>query len=186
MRLQPSVWPNLLSTVRLVAAFPLFVLLLEGRLWWSLGVFSLAALTDALDGFLAKRYSWQSPTGAFLDPLADKLLVFSVFAALVLTGATPPWLFWTVWGRDATMGLAVLVCYVWRGPFWVVPTRLSKVSMAFQVVYLVLTLAFLLQKTPPPPLWTGFEGLVAALAILSGIEYLIRFRRRGSHEPVRG
>ncbi len=186
MRLQPSFWPNLLSTARLVAALPLFVLLLEGRLWWSLGIFSLAAFTDALDGFLAKRYSWQSATGAFLDPLADKLLVFSVFAALMLTGATPPWLFWTVWGRDAAMGLAVLVCYVWRGPFWVVPTLLSKVSMTLQVVYLVVTLVFLLQKISFPPFWTGFEGLVAAFALLSGIEYLIRFRRRGSHEPVRG
>ncbi len=186
MRLRSPLWPNLLSTARLVAAPPLFVLLLEGRLWWSLGVFSLAALTDALDGFLAKRYSWQSATGAFLDPLADKLLIFSAFAALVVTGVTPPWLFWTIWGRDAAMGLAVLVWYAWRGPFWVVPTRLSKASMALQILYLLLTLIFLLQKKPFPTLWTGFEELVAALTLLSGIDYLIRFRRRAGHEPVQG
>jgi cardiolipin synthase len=184
MRLRSSHWPNLLSFARLLVAPPLFVLLLEGRLWWSLGLFAGAAVTDALDGFLAKRHAWQSATGAFLDPLADKLLIVSTFAALVLTGTVPPWLFWTVWGRDAAMGLGVLVCYARRGPFQVVPTRLSKVNTSLQILYLILTLVILLRKQPFPVWWINCSALVAVITVLSGIEYLIRFWNRKNHEPI--
>ncbi|EQD71864.1 phosphatidylglycerophosphate synthase, partial [mine drainage metagenome] len=80
-------WPNFLSSLRLVATLPLFVLIVENQFRWAWTVLAFAAFTDVLDGWLAKRFDWQSVWGAFLDPLADKLMILGVFGALTLIGA---------------------------------------------------------------------------------------------------
>ncbi|MHB1543962.1 MAG: CDP-alcohol phosphatidyltransferase family protein [Gammaproteobacteria bacterium] len=172
-----SRWPNILSSLRLVATVPLFVLIVENHFRWAWMVLAFAALTDVLDGWLAKRFDWQSAWGAFLDPLADKLMILGVLGALTLIGATPLWLLLVVWGRDAVIACGVLVYYAWLGPFRIIPTALSKASTFIQVLYLLVTLGFVSQDLSLPISWRLAAWLVAFFAIGSGFDYFYRYAR---------
>ena len=86
--------PNLLCVLRILLVFPVALWILQGRYPAVLGLFALAAFTDALDGFLAKRFGWTSELGKVLDPAADKLLLVTVFVCLSVVGLAPWWLFW--------------------------------------------------------------------------------------------
>ena len=172
-----SRWPNLLSLLRLALSFPLFVLIVENHFRWAWGVLVLAAFTDVLDGWLAKHFGWQSAWGSFLDPLADKLMILAGFGALTLIGATPLWLLFVVWGRDAVIAAGVLVYYTLRGPFRIFPTTLSKASTLVQVLYLLATLGSVSQDLPLPGGWRLAAWLVALLALFSGIDYFYRYAR---------
>ena len=83
--------PNALCVLRIILIGPIAALLLQGRLSLALLVFAFAALTDVLDGYLAKRFSWQTELGKRLDPLADKLLLVTVFVVVALLGKAPVW-----------------------------------------------------------------------------------------------
>lgn len=92
--------PNLISVIRIVLVLPIIYLLWNKQYQMTLALFIIAGLSDALDGFLAKRYDWTSQLGSFLDPLADKLLLVSCFLVCVLTGLMPAWLFIVILLRD--------------------------------------------------------------------------------------
>ena len=79
--------PNIISSLRIVLVIPIAWSLLQHRLGLTLAMFGVAALSDAADGFLAKRFGWQSAAGAVLDPIADKLLLATMFVVLALLGS---------------------------------------------------------------------------------------------------
>ncbi len=172
-----SGWPNFLTSLRLVAAIPLFVLVIESRFRWAWALLAFAVLTDVCDGWLAKRFDWQSAWGAFLDPLADKLMILAMFGALALIGVTPFWLLVVIWGRDAMIAVGVLGYYAWHGPFRIMPTVLSKASTFTQALYLLVTLGFVSLGFSPPIWWQLATWLVASLAIGSGLDYFLRYAR---------
>jgi CDP-diacylglycerol--glycerol-3-phosphate 3-phosphatidyltransferase len=94
--------PNALAIARAVAVVPVIALLATPALAaWALAVFSVASLTDAVDGPIARRLRAATPLGAFLDPLADKVLVLGTLAALLVHGAVPAWAVVLILGRDA-------------------------------------------------------------------------------------
>src|SRR5262249_44097708 len=101
--------PNLLTALRLACAPFTALLLVDHDYRSALAVFAFAGLTDALDGFLAKRYGLDTRVGAWLDPAADKLLMLASFLALTYVAVTPPWLTVLVLARDAAIVLAVLL-----------------------------------------------------------------------------
>src|SRR5580704_15725418 len=84
--------PNIISVIRILLVVPIALALANQRLALSIALFALAAISDAADGFLAKRFGWQSELGAVLDPLADKLLLATVFVALAWLRLIPLWL----------------------------------------------------------------------------------------------
>src|SRR3972149_78044 len=84
--------PNFITLGRVILVPVVFWLLVSGQTQPAFVVFVLAGLSDAVDGFLAKRYGWTTELGAYLDPLADKLLIVSIFVALGVRGALPSWL----------------------------------------------------------------------------------------------
>src|SRR5690349_11831815 len=92
--------PNAITTSRMVLAVPLAWLVLAREFDEALVVAMIAGASDALDGYLAKRYRWQSWLGGVLDPLADKLMLMAAFTALTIETAIPAWLFGLVVGRD--------------------------------------------------------------------------------------
>jgi cardiolipin synthase len=92
--------PNLICVVRIILVWPIVVALLDGRYGLALVLILVAGASDGLDGFLAKHFNWQSRMGGLLDPLADKLLLVSVFVALSMTGLVPLWLTAVVISRD--------------------------------------------------------------------------------------
>lgn len=177
MNWRGPIWPNLLSSLRLLATIPLFVLIVDNHFQWAWIVLALAALTDVADGWLAKHMGWQSASGAFLDPLADKLMILGVLGALTLIGAIPLWLLIIVWGRDALIALGILAYLALHGSIQIKPILLSKASTFVQVVYLLAALGYVSLDLSLPLWWHQAAWLVAVLTLGSGCEYFYRYAR---------
>lgn len=133
--------PNALTLIRLVLIAPFLVLLYQQEYVNAFYIFILAGFTDGLDGWLARYFHWQSFFGAFVDPLADKLLIAASFISLALIGSLPWWLVILVFSRDLTISFGVLAWY------WLIqrkldfkPTNLSKINTMFQLALLTLCL----------------------------------------------
>src|SRR5687767_7640096 len=95
--------PNALCVLRMILAVPVAWLLARDQYGATLGVFAFAAVTDALDGFLAKRFGWESELGKILDPLADKVLLVTSFITLTVVTHVPLWLAILVVSRDVVI-----------------------------------------------------------------------------------
>ncbi len=79
MGLKPRDIPNMICIMRIILVLPTIFAMLTERFGWALTLFAIAAVSDGLDGYLARRFDWRSRLGSFLDPLADKLLMVSVY-----------------------------------------------------------------------------------------------------------
>ena len=136
--------PNLLSLIRIILT-PLFIILLFSDVptakFFALLVFVIAAITDAYDGHLARKYNQITPEGKFLDPLADKILVLSAFISFAFIGIIDFWMVGVIIFRDLFItGLRLIISN--RG-FEFVTTNISKYKTAFQLTLIILTLIFL-------------------------------------------
>ena len=132
--------PNLLTLLR-VLLVPLAIwLIIVGELRLAFLVLLVAGATDALDGFLAKRFGWETELGAYLDPLADKLLLVSTFVALGVRAALPVWLVVLVVSRDVMIVIAILLATMLGKPLRMHPLRLSKLNTAAQIALALLVL----------------------------------------------
>lgn len=166
--------PNLLSIFRLLLAPYICYLIVRREFGWVLDWFALAAATDALDGWLARKLGVESHVGTALDPIADKVLLSGAFVALAVIGAIPLWLAGIVLGRDALILLVagtILALGKDRRKFppsvW---GKLSTVAQAAYVVAVIISSAGVsLTRTVAV---IGF--VVAALAIWSGLDYARR------------
>lgn len=163
--------PNILSALRLVAAPIAGVLILRGVAVAALVVFAFAGLSDALDGFLAKRFGLSSRFGAWLDPAADKLLMLMSFLALTKVGVVPGWLTFLVIGRDVAIVGGVLLARMLEAPLRVAPLMVGKVSTVVQVVYVAGLLLLLALNTTMPRLELAGGLVVATFTILSFAGY---------------
>lgn len=129
---------NLLTILRMALVPALVVLVLRGAMGWALGVFAVAAVTDLLDGFIARWGNQQTRLGAMLDPVADKLLIGAAFVVLTwgdgLHVAIPSWLTVTTLCRDGMLVIAVVIVnlVVERRVFY--PTWLGKLSSFVHVI----------------------------------------------------
>jgi cardiolipin synthase (CMP-forming) len=112
----------------------IFWLLVNGHSRAAFFVFLLAGVSDALDGYLAKRFNWTSELGAYLDPLADKILIVSIYIALAVSQEIPLWLVIAVVSRDILILLAVLLSWLMDRPFHIKPATVSKLNTAAQIV----------------------------------------------------
>ncbi|PSF05314.1 CDP-alcohol phosphatidyltransferase [Marinobacter fuscus] len=164
--------PNALTFFRLVLIVPFSSALLNSNYRLSLVIFFAAALTDAFDGFLARRFHWRSRLGAVADPLADKALLISAYLMLALSGVLPLWLFLLVSGRDLVIVLGALAYHYGVGRFDMEPTVPGKLNTLIQVM-VVLAIIILLAGWPMQP-WVIDTGiwLVAASALFSGGHYV--------------
>ena len=92
--------PNALSIIRIILTVPIVIALLKEQYLLTLLLFLLAGITDALDGWIAKQFSFQSRLGSILDPMADKILLTCSFIALYWVGIMPLWLLMIIFVRD--------------------------------------------------------------------------------------
>jgi CDP-diacylglycerol--glycerol-3-phosphate 3-phosphatidyltransferase len=159
--------PNLLSLARLAAA-PYLFLVLWHRQWSSaLAVIVFAAVTDFLDGFLARRWQVNSAFGEALDPIADKALLSGAFVALWLAGSIEGWLAGVVLGRDALILLfAGVVLLVSKDRRRFPPSQLGKISTGMQIA---LVIAIAMQV--PAAIIEILKWATVALTAGSGIDY---------------
>lgn len=176
--------PNLLSWLRLAAAPTLAILLVSGADRLALGVFAFAGLSDAADGFLAKRFGFDSRFGRLLDPAADKLLMLAAFVTLTVLKVTPLWLTLLVIARDAAIVAGIVIARMFELPVRVEPLFVGKLSTAMQIIYVALALLLLTLGLQWPLTLDVAAYATAALTIASwlayasvGVQALVRRRR---------
>ncbi|MEO8804020.1 MAG: CDP-alcohol phosphatidyltransferase family protein [Rudaea sp.] len=166
--------PNALTGLRMLLVVPLAWLIQDGRYGAALLIAAIAGLTDALDGFLAKHYNWQSWLGGILDPIADKLMLIACFVSLGMIGAHPNWLTGLVVGRDIIIVLGAVVYHNLIGHIDAQPTLLSKFTTCVQIGYVLVQLVHLSSLVHlPESLLTGLIWLTAACTLASGIQYVV-------------
>jgi len=135
--------PNVLTALRLVAAPATAVLVAEGHFSAAFGLFAFAGLSDAADGYLAKRFGLTTRLGRLLDPAADKALMVALFVTLALLGFVPAWLAAAIIGRDLLIVTGLAIALASGAPIAIRPLFIGKVSTALQVIYIGLHLASL-------------------------------------------
>lgn len=168
--------PNLITLVR-IGAIPLFLILLtDERYTEALVVFVVAGATDSLDGAIARLTNSHTALGAYIDPLADKLLLVSSFVILAFLGFVPRWLAILVISRDVIILVGFAVLYFITGHSIAVrPTFVGKASTFFQLLTVTLTLIALHNPTWRfPLLWHITVVLTGGAVTVSGVQYLSR------------
>jgi cardiolipin synthase (CMP-forming) len=133
--------PNFITLGRVILVPVIFYLLVSNETKAAFFVFVLAGVSDGVDGFLAKRFGWQTELGAYLDPMADKLLLVSMFVALSVQGLLPVWLAIAVVSRDILIVLGVLLAWVMGQPVPIHPLMVSKANTTAQIVLAATVLA---------------------------------------------
>jgi cardiolipin synthase (CMP-forming) len=133
--------PNLITLARIILVPVVIWLILAGHSHTAFLVFLIAGLSDALDGFLAKRFHMETELGAYLDPLADKLLIACIFVTLGLQGHLPAWLVIAAVFRDVLIVTAVALSSILGHPVTIKPLVISKANTAAQILLAGLVLA---------------------------------------------
>ena len=177
--------PNMLTGLRLAAAPATAGLLSAGHFDAALGVFTFAGASDAVDGFLAKRFGLTSRLGRFLDPAADKALLLATLITLSIIGDVPLWLTLLVVLRETLMVLGLAAAALVQAPLSVKPALIGKLATVAQIVYLFMhlcALAFGFSLAPAEPVASYALGV---LILISGLYYLrIWFRAMRARPAV--
>jgi cardiolipin synthase len=171
--------PNLISLVRILLVVPIAVSLVHDDLGLTLVLVVLAAVSDGVDGLLAKRFGWQTELGAMLDPAADKLLLTTVFVTLALLGAIPIWLMAAAIARDLIIVVGALAYRALCGPLQIRPTVISKLNTVSQLLFVASVIAERRFGLPPPWFLTALGAFVFLTVVISGLDYVLTFARRG-------
>ncbi len=132
--------PNCITALRIFLTYPVILYILSNQYQGALLVFTLAGISDGLDGAIARRYHCTTRLGALLDPLADKLLMFGTFTTLSYLSHIPKWLAIIVIGRDLLIIIGIIIYSLWLGPITYKPIFISKLNMALQVLFVFLLL----------------------------------------------
>jgi len=160
--------PNLITIMRLLLVIPISVLIYQGNDLYALVLFIFAGLSDALDGYLARKYSWTSEFGQFADPLADKFLIIATLLALGFSERIPLWFIYAMLSRDAIISIgailylllfesssalankwgkhytgwtiALFIIVLMRASFEVIPVQLEWLAMTGVSIFIILSL----------------------------------------------
>jgi len=163
--------PNFLTALRLFAAPLTAYFIYTGRDVAALGVFAFAGLSDALDGYLARRLSPNSRFGVYLDPAADKVLMLASFVTLTYIGAVPLWLTALVIGRDLAIVAGVALAWLLSLPLLIAPLNVGKASTVVQVGFIGLVLLLLALGIDQPNIVLAGALATAAVTLASWLAY---------------
>ncbi len=170
--------PNLICVIRICLVVPIVIYLLDGEFRSALVLIMIAGLSDGLDGFLARRFNWTSRIGGLLDPMADKLLFVSVFAALTWTDLVPVWLFAVVIARDIIIVSGAIAYETLIGPVEPDPSYVGKLNTVLALLYLLFVMTWQVYTWPPAILLLICGAGVFVVSIVSGIDYVLTWSRR--------
>jgi cardiolipin synthase (CMP-forming) len=176
----PLSLPNLVTIGRILLV-PLTVWLLISEAYVpAVLAFALAGISDAVDGFLARRFNLQTELGTYLDPLADKALLVSIYVTLSVMHILPAWITIAVVTRDLLIVGAVMLSWLMDKPLIMKPLWISKVNTAWQIIFAGGVLGFLAIGLDGQ--WLVFAGAVLAgvLTVLSGAFYMRNWVRHMS------
>ena len=170
--------PNFICLVRIALIWPTIVSLNDGHYWTALVLVFVCAVSDGLDGWLAKRFNWTSHLGKILDPLADKLLLVALFLTATWMNLVPWWLASVVVARDVMIGGGAVIYRIWFGPLHGRPTVLSKINTGFQLAVALAAILGAASGFPTPEMVTALAIVALLTTIVSGADYLSVFTRR--------
>lgn len=191
--------PNLITLARILSVPIVVWAITSGEMMIAFILFLVAGISDAVDGFLAKRFNMASEIGAYLDPLADKALIVSIYVALGITDSIPRGLVILVVSRDIMIVGAVMLSWLIGRPMAVKPLLVSKLNTAAQIIFASLVLASLGFGFDPGIAHPLAMAVVAILTLLSIGYYVAEWMRhiasaetgrerrgdRGGDRPVR-
>jgi cardiolipin synthase len=164
--------PNLVTLARILVVPVIVWAIASGQMLIAFLLFLAAGISDAIDGFLAKRFGMASQLGAYLDPLADKALIVSIYVALGINGQIPRWIVILVASRDIMIVAAVLLSWLVGKPIEVKPLTVSKINTVAQIVFATLVLASLGLGFDAGWLLDAVMAAVAALTLVSIAAYV--------------
>jgi len=169
--------PNLITAIRLMLVGPFIWGLLQGRFEMALWLILFMGFSDGLDGFLAKRFGWQTVLGAYLDPIADKTMLVSAYAALGWLGLVPVWLVILIILRDLIILAGAAFYQVLTHHLIMRPSYLSKLNTGAQII---LVLVVLLDQLAPLPGWllSALIFITLLTTVVSGVDYVWDWTRR--------
>jgi cardiolipin synthase (CMP-forming) len=164
--------PNFITIGRLIIVPLVIMMIIQGSWDVAFGLFVVAGVSDAVDGFLARRFDMRSELGAYLDPMADKALLVSIYLTLAVVGIIPAWVAILVISRDIMIVSAVVLSWVLDNPVEMRPFLVSKVNTFAQIAFAAALLA---AKAFGVTLGTWFQlslWIIAALTLASAGAYL--------------
>ena len=169
--------PNLITLGRILLVPIVVWAIASGTMWIAFVLFLAAGASDAVDGFLAKRFGWTTVLGAYLDPLADKALIVSIYLTLGISGFIPRWLVIMVVSRDILIVGGIMLSWVVGSPLKIKPLLVSKLNTLAQILFACAVLGSLGFDVQIDTLTTVLMWLVAALTLLSVAAYLAEWVR---------
>ena len=174
--------PNIITIGRLLAVPVAMGLILNGLYLGAFWVFVAAGISDAVDGFIAKRFDAETELGRFLDPLVDKVLLVSVYVSLGQAGHLPTWLVIGVVFRDLLIVGGAILFQTLTGRLTMKPIMISKINTAAQIVLAAMVLGLLGFEADGGwlTLAEGMVYLVAVTTFLSGAVYVVSWLRRAA------
>jgi len=172
--------PNIITLGRILLVPFIVWAIASNQMEIAFTIFVVAGVSDAVDGFLAKRFNMASELGALLDPLADKALLVSIYVALGIWGAMPRWLVILVVSRDIMIVGAVIVSWLFGKPIPMKPLMVSKLNTVAQVAFAALVLAALGFGFDPSPYDVILMSFVTVFTLLSVSFYLVEWVRHMS------
>ena len=169
--------PNLITMLRLVLVPVVIVMIGQERWGMAFALFAIAGISDAADGLIARRFDMRTEFGAYIDPLADKALLVSIYVTLAVIGVLPAWLAIVVVSRDMMIVAAILVSRLMDRPVEIRPLVVSKLNTAAQIAFAGVILMMLAFSVAPGAVMTWGEWVVALLTVISAAAYLGRWLR---------
>ena len=169
--------PNLITLGRILLVPIVVWAIASGEMWIAFVLFLAAGVSDAVDGFLAKRFHMTTELGSYLDPLADKALIVSIYLALGVNDFIPRWLVIMVVSRDILIVGGIMLSWVMGSPLKIKPLLVSKLNTVAQILFACVVLGSLGFDLQVDTLKVVLMGLVAALTLLSVAAYVAEWVR---------
>ncbi len=169
--------PNLITLGRILLVPVVVWAITSGAMWIAFVLFVVAGVSDAVDGFLAKRFGMTTELGRYLDPLADKALIVSIYLALGISDLIPRWLVILVVSRDILIVGGIILSWVIGNPLKIKPLLVSKLNTVAQILFACVVLGTLGFDIKADMLTLVLMITVAALTLLSVAAYVAEWMR---------
>jgi len=169
--------PNLITLGRILMVPVVVWAIASGAMWIAFVLFLAAGVSDAVDGFIAKRFGMTTELGAYLDPLADKALIVSIYLTLGINGFIPRWLVILVVSRDILIVGGIMLSWLVGNPLKIRPLLVSKLNTVAQIVFACIVLGTLGFNIQADTLKFVLMGTVAILTLLSIAAYVAEWVR---------
>ena len=179
--------PNAISVLRIILVIPIMISFWNEDYEMAFFLILIAGISDGVDGFLARFFNWRSRLGAILDPLADKILVISLFVVFAIKGLLPLWLMYLVVGRDIVILLGGFIYNFFIEEIEIRPLFISKINTTLQIALVLLVALNLASIQITPWALDGMIILVSVSTLISGIRYVFIWTRlaMGSEKRIK-